>query len=115
MNFWMTSLASFVGFMGGYAVSRVILYPLDEFADILRSRIYCYIRNQPYISPKVADEAEKKLMENYENIINATENPGVFKVCPKCATYKKNFAQEGRKRICMDCEFGDISGKQNIG
>lgn len=111
MNFWMTSLASFVGFMGGYVVSRTILYPIEEMADVLRSRIYCYIRNKPYISPKVADAAEQKLMENYDKLIEATENSSVFKICPRCATYKKNFAVEGRKRICMDCEFGDISSK----
>jgi hypothetical protein len=111
MNFWTTALASFVGFMGGYIVSRTILYPVEEIADALRSRIYCYIRNKPYISPKISDEAEQKLMENYESIIQASENPGVFKVCPKCATYKKNFAKEGRNRVCMDCEFGDISSR----
>lgn len=111
MDFWTTSLASFVGFMGGYLVSRTVLYPLEEIADDLRSRVYCYIRNKPYISSKISNKAEEKLMENYETIIEATENPGVFKVCPKCATYKKNFAKEGRKRICMDCEFGDISSK----
>lgn len=105
MTFAEMVLASFLGFMGGYVVSRTVLYPVETFFSNVNSRIICWVQDRPYITQDMIDEAEEKLMENIDSIIQNSHDTRSLKICPACVTFKKNFAKKGRKRICMDCEF----------
>ena len=105
MTFLEMVLASFIGFMGGYVVSRTVLYPVETFFSNVNSRIICWAQNRPYVTQDMIDEAEEKLMNNIDSMLANSSDARMLKICPVCVTFKKNFAKTGRKRICMDCEF----------
>lgn len=85
---------------------------LDRLTDHLRYRYTAYKNDSPYISPKQAEEALEKFLDQpvevFQDILQAEEQDGGdhYRICPTCVTYKRNFMTQGRKRMCMDCYIG---------
>lgn len=103
-------LSCYLAFMVGYLTSRIILQPVELFLDELWERFLAFKDKEPYISEATFKKASDNLFHNYDEIVGSADRSTVFRICPKCEKFKRNFAKNGRKRVCMDCEFGEISG-----
>lgn len=64
-----------------------------------------------HMSEEQWQEVINDFLENYDDTIYDPETSHMlFGVCRKCRKMKKNFVGEGRKRMCMDCAFGEDNG-----
>lgn len=103
-------LSCYLAFIAGYLTSRTVLQPVEYFLDELKERVLAFKDKEPYISKETFDKASDHLFHNYDEIVGNATRSTVFKICPKCQQFKRNFAKSGRKRVCMDCEFGEVNG-----
>ena len=101
-------LSCYLAFIAGYLTSRTVLQPVEYFLDELKERVLAFKDKEPYISEEVFKKASDNLFHNYDDIVSDATRSTVFKICPVCEKFKRNFAKTGRKRVCMDCEFGEV-------
>ena len=100
-----------------YVISPALNY-LSDLAAPVMIRIRSWLADEPYLNEKHFLIAYKNWMaesatntDMYEEFLDE-DGSVILKICPKCIRFKRNFAKQGRDRICMDCEFkiGDKNG-----
>lgn len=104
MNFWQATLAVALGYMLGYLTmlggSNLIAWASHQW--------YHWRTGKPHIDD---DEYRAAIQEFVLNFDPSSADPEAesesYQFCRKCRKIKKNFVGEGRKRLCMDCTFGD--------
>lgn len=64
-----------------------------------------------HLSEEEWQDIVEEFLDNYdESIFDPEKSRTMYGVCRKCRKMKKNFVGEGRKRMCMDCAYGDTNG-----
>ena len=93
-----------VGYVFGYTILTVgtrIGYKIEHWW-------YHYRTGKPHLTDEERNRALAQFMLAYDP---STEDPEVdsqsYEFCRKCKQIKKNFVGEGRRKLCMDCAFGD--------
>ena len=93
-----------VGFTGGYILSRTVLLRIEYKIVDLIHRFQDYRDDVPHIDENMYEEALDKILRS-PDFAEISRSGDTYKICPKCRSFKRSFYKDGRKRICMDCEF----------
>lgn len=92
------------GYIGAKALIWLAVYAYKKASHWW----YHYRTGKPHLTN---EERNRALAQFYLAYDPSAEDPEVnsqsYEFCRKCKMIKKNFVGEGRKKLCMDCAFGD--------